>query len=137
MTGQNAENLLYDRSLFHVKALYGIGWARLLSVDMFFYDQISMLSLGSSVKGLMYLCVFHSQTDLKHQLNRNNFIAPFCLTQTNSSYCSQNQISLSILCTFAALIFILINAAIDRSHIESTATRPVTVSIYHAVVIRY
>ena len=36
MTGENAENLQYDRSLSHVKVLYGVGWARFLSVDMFF-----------------------------------------------------------------------------------------------------
>lgn len=36
MTGQNAKNLQNDRSLFHVKALYGIGWTRFLSLDMVF-----------------------------------------------------------------------------------------------------
>ena len=79
---------------------------------------------------------FHSQVDLKLQLNRNNnSIATFCLTQANASYCSTDQISHSYLCTFGALIVIPINAAIDRSHSESVAAGPVTLLIYLPAVI--
>lgn len=75
MTGQNAENLQCDRSLFHVKALYCIGWVKLLSFDVF-RDQISILSLRFVVQGSMACYVFcHSQncqTGLEHLIDRND-----------------------------------------------------------------